>query len=94
MCSRTPGKADVTTDCLGTLKQQRSVTPTWPWVQAGERRHHATLTWVRSHVNEEAFCAEFGAAQLWRRELNEAADTLCKHGGGPCSHASRAMEPG
>ena len=78
VCSRTPGKADVTTDCLGTLKQQRAHNPTWPWVQAGERRHHASLTWVRSHVSEEAFCSEFGSAQLWRRELNEAADTLCK----------------
>ncbi|CAE7029859.1 unnamed protein product [Symbiodinium sp. CCMP2592] len=60
------------------LRQQKSLGVSWPWLQGGDRRAHASLTWVRSHVTAEEFSAEFGEASLWRQQINDAADQLCR----------------
>ncbi|CAE7231046.1 unnamed protein product, partial [Symbiodinium sp. CCMP2592] len=89
VCARTPGVADITTDCFGMLRQQKSLVVNWPWLQGGDRRAHASLT--RSHVTEDEFRAEFGESSLWRKQVNDAADHLCqKAGHGP----SGTMVPG
>ncbi|CAE7033136.1 unnamed protein product [Symbiodinium sp. CCMP2592] len=129
VCARTRG-----------LRQQKSLVVNWPWLQGGDRRENASLTWVRKQVNDAAdhlcrkaadrataqagqwcpdeiddlvrevtrflqhrasvllvsheqppwdltpqrkpkrrrFRAEFGEASLWRKQVNDAADHLCR----------------
>ena len=61
------GTLDVTSDCRLAIKytKQRSFT-----------RHRLKVTWVRSHQAMNAFPKEFGARNLWRRDINSLADAL------------------
>ena len=78
VCHHLTEVADVTTDCQAAARQQFATPKSWPWVQARGREHLAKITWIRSHTQMEAFLAEFGPGQAWRRDINESADAACK----------------
>ena len=78
--ARAAGRVNLSVDCKPALRQAE---PTqfkeshWPAWTSWEQRHRLDCAWVRSHVSEKEFEAEFGAAELWHRQLNEWADQLC-----------------
>jgi hypothetical protein len=72
------GCVECTTDCLGvhqTLTKSGKLPSVWKDVTAEVPR--LQLTWVNSHLSEEAFAETFGREQLWRRQINQEADAKC-----------------
>ena len=64
--SRTIGAVDCSADCQPAIKIARK-----------SLDDRMSCVWIRSHSESSAFIKEFGADQLWRRQINVVADKLC-----------------
>ena len=75
----TEGRIDCTCDCLGLVKllTKAKTLPSF-WTSVQDEIHRLHITWVNSHLSVKTFTERFGEESLWRREINNEADSRCQ----------------